>query len=69
MLILVRCGSILCGVAQSWCGVAQLVARRLAGRQARVRISARQHREVFTTEHTSNEEIERGLNDCDKCIV
>jgi hypothetical protein len=42
-----------CGVAQYgatwliWCGVAQLVARRLAGRQARVRFSARHHREVF----------------------
>ena len=30
-----------------WCGVAQLVARRLAVRQARVRFSARHHREVF----------------------
>jgi hypothetical protein len=29
-----------------WCGVAQLVARRLAVRQARVRFSARHHREV-----------------------
>ncbi len=35
-----------CGVAQLlWCGVAQLVARRLAVRQARVRFSARHHRE------------------------
>jgi hypothetical protein len=37
-------------VAQLWCGVAQLVARRLAGRQARVRFPARHHREVFPTE-------------------
>jgi hypothetical protein len=29
-----------CGVAQTGCGVAQIVARRLAVRQARVRISA-----------------------------
>jgi hypothetical protein len=33
-----------CGVAQLGCGVAQLVARRLAVRQARVRISARHPR-------------------------
>ncbi len=45
-----------------WCGVAQLVARRLAVRQARVRISARHHREVFPTEHRSDEEMERGLS-------
>jgi hypothetical protein len=32
--------------ASLWCGVAQLVARRLAVRQARVRFSARHHREV-----------------------
>jgi hypothetical protein len=30
-----------------WCGVAVLVARRLAVRQARVRFSARHHREVI----------------------
>jgi hypothetical protein len=30
-----------------WCGVAQLVARRLAVRQARVRCPPRHHREVF----------------------
>ncbi len=42
------------------CGVAQLVARRLAVRQARVRFSARHHREVFPTELTSDEEMERG---------
>jgi hypothetical protein len=52
-----------CGVAQLWCGVAQLVARRLAVRQARVRFSARHHREVFPTEHTSNEEMERVLGE------
>ncbi len=43
-----------------WCGVAHLVARRLAVRQARVRFSARHPREVFPTELTSDEEIERG---------
>ena len=37
---MVRRGSV------AWCGVAQLVARRLAVRQARVRFSARHHREV-----------------------
>ncbi len=37
-----------------WGGVAQLAARRLAVRQARVRFSARPHREVFPTEHTSD---------------
>jgi hypothetical protein len=45
------------------CGVAQLVARRLAVWQARVRFSARHHREVFPTEHTSDEEMERGLSE------
>ncbi len=30
-----------------WCGVAQLVERRLAVRQARVRFLARHHREAF----------------------
>ncbi len=50
-----------------WCGVAQLVARRLAGRQARVRFSAR-------TEHKCNEEMERGpgewrwMNLCYHCM-
>ncbi len=33
-----------CGVAQIGCGEAQIVARRLAVRQARVRISARHPR-------------------------
>ena len=42
------------------CGVAQLVVRRLTVRQARVRFSAWHHREVFPTEVTSDEEIERG---------
>ncbi len=40
--------------------MAQLVARRLAVRHARVRFSAWHHREVFPTELTSNEEMERG---------
>jgi hypothetical protein len=53
---MVRRGSI-------WCGVAQLVARRLAVRQARVRFSARHHREVIPTEHKSDEEMERGLSE------
>ncbi len=35
----------------------------LAGRQARVRFSARHHREVFPTEHKCNEEMERGLGE------
>jgi hypothetical protein len=44
----------------SRCGVAQLVARRLALRQARVRFSARHHMEIFPSELTSDEEMERG---------
>ncbi len=52
-----------CGVAQIWCGVTQMAARRLAVRQALVRFSARHHREVFPTEHTSDEEMERGLSE------
>ncbi len=44
-------------------GVAQLAARRLAVRQARVRFSARHHREVFPTEHTSDEDMERGFSE------
>jgi hypothetical protein len=52
-----------------WCGVAQLVARRLAGRQARVRFSARHDREVFPTEHKCNEEMERGLGEWRWMIV
>jgi hypothetical protein len=46
-----------------WCGVAQLVARLLAVRQARVQFSARHRREVFPTEHASDEEMERGLSE------
>jgi hypothetical protein len=42
--------------------VAQLVERRLAVRQARVRFSARHHREDLPTELSSDKEI-------DKCIV
>jgi hypothetical protein len=45
------------------CGVAHLVARRFAVRQARDRSSARHHREVFPAEHTSDEEMERGLSE------
>jgi hypothetical protein len=41
-------------------GVAQVVARRFAVWQARVGFSARHHREVFATELTSDEEMERG---------
>ncbi len=51
------------GAAWLRCGVAQLVARRLAVRQARVRFPARHHREVFPTEHRSDEEMERGLSE------
>ncbi len=46
------------------CGVAQLVVRRLAVRQARVQFSARHPTEVFTTELTSDEEIERNFGEC-----
>jgi hypothetical protein len=42
---------------QSGCGVAQLVVRRLAVRQAQVRFSARHPKEVFSTELTINEEM------------
>ncbi len=41
-----------------WCGVAQLVARRLAVRQAQVRFSAWHHREVFPAEHTCYDSYE-----------
>jgi len=44
-------------------GSVQLVARRLAVRQARVRFSSRHHREVFPSEHTCDEEMERGLSE------
>ncbi len=46
-----------------WCGVAQLVACQPAVRQARVRFSARHHREIIPTEHTSGDEMERGLSE------
>jgi hypothetical protein len=46
-----------------WCGVAQLVERRLAVRQARVRFSAQHLREVFPTELQSDEEMERDLGE------
>jgi hypothetical protein len=58
---MMRCGSV-SGAAwlRSWCGVAQLVARRLAVREAQDRFSAQHHhREVFPTELTSDEEMER----------
>ncbi len=58
-LNMVRRGSVMVRRGSVWCGVAQLVARRLAVRQARVRFSARHHREVFPTELTSDEEMER----------
>jgi hypothetical protein len=51
------------------CGVDQFVARRLAARQAQVRFSARHHREVFATELTSDEEIERGPGECRRINV
>jgi hypothetical protein len=56
-----------------WCGVAQLVARRLAGRQARVRFPARHHREVFPTEPQAmrrwREASANVLYECDWMIV
>jgi hypothetical protein len=58
-----------CGVAKrvrrssAGCGVGQLVLRRLAVRQARVRFSVRHHREGFPTELTSDEEMERNLGE------
>jgi hypothetical protein len=59
-----HCSIALFNYQVTWCGVAQLVARRLAVRQAQVRFSARNHREVFPTEQTSDEEMERGLSEC-----
>jgi hypothetical protein len=48
----------------AWCGVAQLVGRhQLAVRQARVRFLAWHHREVFPTELTSDDDMERGLGE------
>ncbi len=52
-----------------WCGVAQLVSHRLAVRQARVRFSARHRREVFPTELTSDDNMERGLGECRRINV
>jgi hypothetical protein len=49
-------------VAQLGC-VAQIVVRRLAVRQARVRFPARQPMDVFPTELTSDEEMERNLGE------
>ncbi len=46
-----------CGVSQIGCCMAQLVVRRLAVQQARVRCSAWHAREVFHTELTSDEEM------------
>jgi hypothetical protein len=46
--------------SKPWCGASQLVARRLAVRQARVRFSARHHREGLPTELSSDEEMEKG---------
>jgi hypothetical protein len=68
--VMERRGSVWCGMAQTmvwrgsiWCGVAQLFSRRLTERQARVLFSPRHHREVFPTELTSDEEMERGLGE------
>jgi hypothetical protein len=46
------------------CGMAQLVARRLAVRQARVRIPTWHPREVSATELFSDEGMERSLGEC-----
>ncbi len=54
-----------------WCGVAQLVVHRLAVRQARVRFSARHHREVFphwADKRRGNGERPQRMT-MDKCIV
>ncbi len=45
------------------CGVAQLVVRRLAVRQARVQFSAPHPREVLPTELISDEEMERNFGE------
>ncbi len=64
--VMVRRGSV-------WCGVAQLVARRLAGRQARVRFPARHHREIFPTEPQAmrrwREVSANVLYECDWMII
>jgi hypothetical protein len=49
---------------QYWCGMAQLVARQLAVRRARVRIPTRHPREVSATELFSDEGMERSLGEC-----
>ncbi len=53
--------------------MAQLVARRLAGRQARVRFPARHHREVFPTEQQAMRKWRKAsanvLYECDWMIV
>ncbi len=61
--VMVRGCSVMVRRGSVWCAVAQLVARWLAVRQARVRFSARHHREVFPTELTSDDEMERGLSE------
>jgi hypothetical protein len=44
--------------------MAQLIARRLAVRRARVRIPARHPREVSATELISDEGMKRSLGEC-----
>jgi hypothetical protein len=61
---LVRRGSVMVRRGSAWRGVAQFTARRLVEGQARVRFSARHHREVFPTELTSDEDMERGVGEC-----
>jgi hypothetical protein len=51
-----------CSVALG-CGIAQLVVRPYAARKARVRFSAWHTWEVFLSEMTSDEDIERNLGD------
>jgi hypothetical protein len=74
-LVMVRRGSVVMVRRGSvgWCGVAQLVARRLAGRQARDRFPARHHREVFPTEPQAmrrwREASVNVLYECDWMIV
>ncbi len=57
----------------TWCGVAQLISRRLVGRQARVRFPARHHGEVFPTEPQAmrrwREASANVLYECDWMIV
>jgi hypothetical protein len=52
-----------CGIALG-CGMAQLVARRLAERRTRVRIPTQHPREVSATELFSDEGMERSLGEC-----